>query len=47
MAVNKNFVHSPSKHYQDVAYETSMGCHLEILKIEEDFDKPPNFVICI
>jgi putative transposase len=35
MAVDKNSVHSVSKHYQDVACETSLRYHLKKLNMEE------------
>jgi putative transposase len=35
MAVNKTSVHSVSKHYQDVACETSLLYHLKKLDIKE------------
>ena len=35
MAINKTSVHSVSKHYQDVACETSMLYHLKKLDMEE------------
>jgi hypothetical protein len=35
MTVNKIFVHSVSKHYQDVACETPLLYHFKKLEIEE------------